>query len=402
MLSRRALLGGALGSVLVDGSLPFAAARAQDSSGLRGSIDATHEGLIPGAAEDQGFVLTRALVAAEERGYPLFLPAGRYEVAQVDLPAHAHLIGVPNQTRLVFRGGPFMLRARGGESLRIEGVTLDGASLPLGDSIGGLLDAEAVGDVVIDDCAFTGSSADAVTLRDCGGRVEGSRLEAARAAGIHLIQSRGMIVGDNVVADCGDTGILVARYEEGPDNSIVRHNRVTATRADSGGTGQNGNGINLDKANGVIIAGNRVDGSAFSAIRCFSSDNVEVTGNIATRSGEVGIFVEFAFEGAIVTNNIVDDAVGGISFANFMEHGGRLGICSGNIVRNIVSGPRYADGNPQIGIGIGAEADMAITGNLVENAVWGIAARLGPLASRRQCERQHDPANADRHRGIGG
>jgi uncharacterized secreted repeat protein (TIGR03808 family) len=47
-------------------------------------------------------------------------------------------------------------------------------------------------------------------------------------------------------------------------------------------------------------------------------------------------------------------------------------------VRNIVGGPRYADGNPQIGIGIGAEADMAITGNLVENAVWGIMLGWGP------------------------
>ena len=377
-ITRRAVVGAAVAAVLSPRPL-ISPARAQEAlGGLRGSIDATHEGLVPGAAVDQGLVLTRALATAAERGYPLFLPAGRYEVSQVELPSRISIIGVPGQTRLAFSGGPFLLRGRGAETVRIEGIAFVGEGHPFGDSIGGLIDAESVDDLVIEDCAFAGSSADAVALRDCGGRVERSRFDSARAAGIHLIQSRGMIVADNVVEGCGDTGILVSRYEEGADNSIVRNNRVSATRADSGGTGQNGNGINLDKANGVIIAGNRVDGSAFSAIRCFSSDNVTVIGNIATRSGEVGIFVEFAFEGAIVTDNIVDGAVGGISFANFMEHGGRLGICSGNIVRNIVSGPRYEDGVPQIGIGIGAEADMAITGNAIDNAVWGMQLGWGP------------------------
>ena len=92
-----------------------------------------------------------------------------------------------------------------------------------------------------------------------------------------------MRASGNVVADCGNTGILVSRDEEGEDGTIVTQNRVSHIRADSGGTGQNGNGINLDKANGVIVADNRVDDCAFSAIRCFSSDAIAVTGNIATQ-----------------------------------------------------------------------------------------------------------------------
>ena len=50
--------------------------------------------------------------------------------------------------------------------------------------------------------------------------------------------------------------ILVSRDAESEDGSIVTGNRVSKVRADSGGTGQNGNGINLDKANGVIVADN--------------------------------------------------------------------------------------------------------------------------------------------------
>ena len=66
----------------------------------------------------------------------------------------------------------------------------------------------------------------------------------------------------------------------------------------------------------------------------------------------MALYVEFAFEGAIVANNLIDGGNGGISFANFIEHGGRLGVCSGNIVRNIRGGPTYPDGNLQIGAGI--------------------------------------------------
>jgi uncharacterized secreted repeat protein (TIGR03808 family) len=235
-----------------------------------------------------------------------------------------------------------------------------------------------VDDLVLDDCVVMASAAAGFSLRDCAGRVERCRVSGARTIGLHLSQSRAMAVTDNVVAECGDTGILVERDEESADDAIVRGNRVTAIRADSGGTGQYGNGINIARANGVIIAGNRIDGCAFSAIRCFSSDNVQVSGNVATRSGEMALYVEFAFEGAVVSDNLIDGANGGISFANFMEHGGRLAVCSGNVVRNITGGPRYADGNLQTGAGIGAEADVAVTGNVIEDAQWGLQLGWGP------------------------
>jgi uncharacterized secreted repeat protein (TIGR03808 family) len=104
-----------------------------------------------------------------------------------------------------------------------------------------------------------------------------------------------------------------------------------------------------------------------------------VTGNVATRSGETGLYIEFAFEGAVVADNLVDGATDGISFANFLEHGGRLGTCSGNVVRRITGGPdRDDNGNPRPGAGIFAEADVAIAGNVVEDAVWGLQLGWGP------------------------
>jgi uncharacterized secreted repeat protein (TIGR03808 family) len=373
-LSRRSLVGAAL-------IAPATASRtlAQDLlGGLRGALDATEEGVIPGSLDDQSAALAGALARAEAAERPLFLPPGRYEVAAIELPRRAHLIGVPGATRLVFRGGPFMLRATHTAMLRLEGISIDGGGLPFTADAGGLIDADSVDELVLEDCEIVGSAAAGASLRSCAGRVENCRMRGARTVGLSLSQSRGMAVSGNVVADCGDTGILVIRDEEGADDTILRGNRVSATEARSGGTGQYGNGINIAKANGVIVSDNRVDGSAFSAIRCFSSDNLQVTGNILTDSGEVGLYVEFAFEGAIVSDNLIDGAVGGISFANFMTYGGRLAVCSGNIVRNIRSGPRYADGTAQIGIGIWAEADTAITGNAIDNAVWGLQLGWGP------------------------
>nr|MBA3518320.1 TIGR03808 family TAT-translocated repetitive protein [Hyphomicrobiales bacterium] len=352
--------------------------RAQDVLGqMRGALDATQEGVAPGAVDDQSAALGRALRRAEANARPLFLPPGRYEVAEIDLPPFAHLLGVPGQTRLVFRGGAFMLKARQAKHVRLEGISVDGGWLPLGESVRGLLDVDEVDDLVLEDCEFTASTAAGAVLRACAGRVENSKFRDARTIGLDLDQSRGMLVEGNIVADCGGTGILVQRDSESADDTIVRGNRVTAIRADSGGTGQYGNGINLDKANGVIVAGNRIDDCGFSAIRCYSSDNVQVSGNTATRSGEIAIYVEFAFEGAIVSGNLIDDAAVGISMPNFMEHGGRLAVCSGNLIRNISGVSRLPRGAPLTGAGIGAEADAAISGNVIENAPVGIGLGWG-------------------------
>ncbi len=372
-LSRRGLLACMLG--VSTGCVP-GRARAQGArslvDGLRGALDASEEGLVPGAADDQSALLAQALGKAEAAGQALFLPPGRYEISEVELPGRTQLIGVPGETRLAFRGGAFMLRARNAERLRMEGVAVDGLGLPLDDAPA-LLDADNVDDLVLDDCAFSASAAGAVSLRACAGRVERSSIAGARTVGLDLMQSRGMAVLDNVVAECGDTGILVGRDEEGADDTIVRGNRVSGIRADSGGTGQYGNGINLAQANGVIVADNRIDDCAFSAIRCFSSDDLQVTGNIATRSGEVAIYVEFAYEGAIVANNLIDEAAYGISFANLMTYGGRLAVCSGNLIRNISGVSRLPRGDDALlGAGIGAEADIAITGNVIDNAQIGL------------------------------
>ena len=101
----------------------------------------------------------------------------------------------------------------------------------------------------------------------------------------------------------------------------------------------------------------------FSAIRLNATNNCRVTGNYCLDSGEVSIFSEFGFSGSIISNNLIDGGAAGISMTNF-DHGGRLSVCQGNIVGNLAE--RSLTNPDTVPYGIAAEADAAVTGNIVE------------------------------------
>jgi uncharacterized secreted repeat protein (TIGR03808 family) len=104
-----------------------------------------------------------------------------------------------------------------------------------------------------------------------------------------------------------------------------------------------------------------------SAIRGNSASNIQIIGNTVHQAGEVALYSEFGFEGAIIAHNMVDGAQTGISVANFNE-GGRLAVVQGNILRNLK--PKDPDPPPGDlwGVGIYVEADTAVSANVVENA----------------------------------
>jgi uncharacterized secreted repeat protein (TIGR03808 family) len=196
--------------------------------------------------------------------------------------------------------------------------------------------------------------------------------------GIYSIGATGLAMTGNTVSDCGDGGILVHRRQAGEDGTIITGNRVERITAKSGGTGQYGNGINIFRADKVVVAENVVSDCAFSAIRANSASDLQIAGNTCSRSGETAVYAEFAFEGAVISGNIVDGAANGISIVNF-DKGGRLAVCSENMVRNLsTEGPYPADA-PGFGVGITVEADTAVNGNVVENApLYGLKIGWGP------------------------
>ena len=70
---------------------------------------------------------------------------------------------------------------------------------------------------------------------------------------------------------------------------------------------------------------------------------------------------------------MVDGAATGISITN-LDSDGHLAVCSGNIVRNI--SPKSEVNPDTVPVGIYVEAEVAVTGNVVEN-VPGVAIAAG-------------------------
>lgn len=345
---------------------------------LRGSIDASAEGIVPGAADNQSRALQRLINEAARSGLPLYLPPGRYNVSNLDLPEGTRLTGVAGATRLVYGGEGHLLQAGGGRRVEISNITLDGANRWLADYAPALVALRGVDEVVLDNCEIVGSRKHGLQMERCGGRVFQCRISGAALAGLYSVEATGLSLQGNTVSDCGNGGILVHRWSNGPDATIVTGNRVSRIAALAGGTGQNGNGINIFRAGNVIVSGNHVSDCAFSAIRANSASNVQISGNQCLQSGETAIYAEFAFQGAVIADNIVDGAANGVLVVN-LDEDGRLATVSGNVVRNLkLDGPYIHDG-AGFGFGIAVEGDTAVTGNVIENAPkWGMALGWGP------------------------
>jgi uncharacterized secreted repeat protein (TIGR03808 family) len=380
MISKRQLLAGLTATAVTTALVPATLAQSPriSDSGLRGALDARAHGVTPegGAASRRNLV--RLLADAARQNLPVFLPPGDYPVSGLDLPDGCRITGIAGASRLVYSGEGTMLRAEGARRIELSNIVIDGGNRPLTGDAPALVRLSGVADLAIDDCVLTNTSGTALSLERCSGRIERSRISGASEYGLYAVQSTDLAITDNSVFDCGNGGILVHRWEKGKDGTVVSGNRISRIGSTNGGTGQYGNGINLFRADDVIVSGNHISDVAFSAIRANSASNVMIADNHCTSSGETAIYAEFAFEGAMISGNIVDGAANGISVVNFNE-GGRLATVAGNMVRNLrLVGPYVMDG-AIFGVGISVEADTAVTGNVVENAPYcGLALGFGP------------------------
>ncbi|GLS32859.1 twin-arg-translocated uncharacterized repeat-containing protein [Mesorhizobium albiziae] len=371
MLNRRHFLkqtaGFAVAGLAVPGAAYAAILPGIQAASMRGSINATDLGARPGALDDQSRIFARMLEKAGSQDMPVFLPPGTYVVSNLTLPRNLRLTGVPGATRIVYGGDGHLFAVEDAVHIELSGLVMDGANRWLGDHAQGLLDLRRVQHLVVDNCSILGSGKNGLALERVSGRIERSEITGAADAGIYSVEAGKLQIQANTVSDCGNGGILVHRWQIADDGTMIFGNRIERILARGGGTGQNGNGINAFRANGVSIANNSVSDCAFSAIRANSSSNIQMSGNSCLRSGETAIYAEFAFEGAVINANIVDGAANGISIVNF-DSGGRMGVCSANIVRNMSTQGPYQPDPPGFGVGISVEADCAVTGNVVENA----------------------------------
>jgi uncharacterized secreted repeat protein (TIGR03808 family) len=306
----------------------------------------------PAAAEvisngaDQTLELQAAIDHAAGNGGILRLGAGRFLVSGLHAKSSLQIEGVAGHTKLVAAGKEAILTIEGAKHVNIISISFEGG-------------------------------ANGLVLKNCGGRICGNEFLSQKKTALFALDSTGLEISGNHVHDIGNNGIQVWSSDKREDGTLVINNRVERIAAKDGGSGQNGNGINIYRAAQVLVANNRISDCFFSAIRNNAGSNCLIMGNNISRTGEVAIYVEFAFEGAVVSNNMIDDICFGISITNFNE-GGRLAVCSNNLVRNAKGGKTEG---VTTGGGIYAEADTLVSGNVVENAKdVGIALGWGPYA----------------------
>ncbi len=353
----------------------FAAAglSARPASAQAYGLDAARFGIVPDSTTDQTAAIQRAIDETRISGTPLFLPPGRYLAGGLVLGSSTRLTGVSGATRLVSMGGRALATAQGAETVSLDGLVFDGMARDLGGAQA-LVELTGVKAASISECSIENSWADGLYLNGCGGRVAGTAISGALGAGLFSLDGDDLDITGNHVFDCGDNGIMVWQSQKQPDGALIANNRVERIHNRSGGDGPYGNGIVVFRGGDVTVAGNHVRDCTFSAIRVNSGSNVIVSQNNCGRLGEVAIFVEFAYDGAVVSNNVVDRATHGISVTN-LDQGGHLAVVSGNVIRNIEIG----DFPEPRGNGIFVSADTSLTGNVVENAAAaGFALGYGP------------------------
>jgi uncharacterized secreted repeat protein (TIGR03808 family) len=322
--------------------------------------------LLPDRGLDHTERLQRAIDQAAKSGLPVRLGPGRFRAKDLRISAPLTIEGIIGQTIVQSSDGGTILRIEGAKNVTLRGIRFEGAEAPAGGEVPGeaLVRAAEAEKIGVERCAFAGGSGSGLSLSKCSGRITACEFADCPETGLFAIDSQGLAITDNHAHDIGNNGIQVWTSDKAEDGTIVSGNRVERIAAKGGGSGQNGNGINIYRAGNVIVASNRVSDCAYSGVRNNSGANCQITGNSISRTGEVAIYVEFAFEGAVVSGNMIEDVGFGISVTNFNE-GGRLAVVANNVVRDCKGGTTEG---VKAGGGIHAEADTNITGNTIENA----------------------------------
>jgi len=271
---------------------------------------------------------------------------------------------------------PSLFSAQGGDSITLSGLTLDGDDQPLPQS-GGLVHFVETRGVRISDCTIEGAGGNGMALERCDGHITGNTINGAADNAMFCIDNNGLVIAANKIRRSGNGGIRVWQSNKRHDGSLIADNTIEDTSARAGGTGENGNAINVFRAADVIVRNNTIRRAAFSAVRGNGASNIQIIGNNCAALVECAMYAEFDFEGAVIADNVIDGAENGIAVTNF-NNGGRLGTVHGNLLRNI--NQRRPDAPAEwSGVGIGVEADTAVTGNVIENTIFaGIRAGWGP------------------------
>jgi uncharacterized secreted repeat protein (TIGR03808 family) len=356
------------------GTSAFAPGVALSGPLSRYGLDAASLGVRASSPDDQTRSLQRAADRAASSRVPLVLEPGVYRVRKLKLRTGTSIVGVRGATRLLLTGERPLITVEAADDVSLTGIEFDGSGVLLPRNTGLLTMVEARS-FRLADCVVVRAGGNGILLDRCNGSVASCVIADSAEVALFSRDGTDLTVAGNVIQRSGNAGIQIWQSENRSDGSKVYDNTIEDTLANAGGNGQNGNAINVFRAGNVIVRGNHIRRAAFSAVRGNAASNIQIIGNNCSALGEVALYSEFGFQGAVIADNIVDVAAFGISVTNFND-GGRLATVRGNLIRNIASqSPSSADNE---GIGISVEADTAVSGSVVENAAnIGIKAGWG-------------------------
>ena len=327
----------------------------------------------------------------------MWLAPGRYRVGGLTLRPGSQIVGVRGATHLVFTHGPSLIAADHAETVSLSGLVLDGAGQSLPQRRG-LVHLTDVRGLRLTDCTVLRASGDGITLLQCDGSVTGNTITDAADNGLFSNDSRGLVITGNIIRGCGNGGIRVWQSEKRHDGSLIADNTIEDTKARAGGSGQNGNAINVYRAADVIVRGNHIDKAAFSAIRGNGAANIQIVGNNCRNLGEVALYAEFDFQGAVIASNTVQRAEIGVVTTNFND-GGRLAVVQGNLIRDMTA---TAPQGSSAGIGIARRGRCRRDRQRGrERAGRGHQCRRRQISARRHRHRQRGAQERHRHRCLG-
>ena len=344
--------------------------------------------------------LQRAIDAAAQADKPLWLPAGTYRSGPLTLRAGSRLQGARGATIALTRG-PSLFAAQDADSIALGGSDARRQrhrARPRRRPDRRLTGARGLR---IADCTVTNANGNAIGLFKCGGAVTDNTITNSADNALYALDSNALDIRGNTISKSGNGGIRIWQSAKRHDGSVVADNTIEDTEARGGGDGQNGNAVNVFRAEGVIVRGNTIRRAAFTAVRGNAASHIQILGNQCFALGEVAIYSEFDFINATIADNLVDGAALGVAVTNF-DVGGRGAVVRNNIIRNIVN-KRPQGGPDSSGLGIGVEADTLVTGNTIENAPDdGHRGRQRQVSAQLHRHRQHRAQDRHRHRRLGG
>jgi uncharacterized secreted repeat protein (TIGR03808 family) len=357
-LDRRQMLFTTATAGLAASTMPAAAASRSERSQISPIV-------LPSNPGDNTARLQAAIDQAARLGQAVQVAPGRHRISgRITLRPGTKLVGPYGLAVLELTGSGTLVAAQAADIV-VAGIEITAHSNNRTEPNSALIELTACSDLQLEDIIIRSAPANAIRLWRCSGRVHHCRIEQTGHTAINSGNASGLEISHNVIQHAGNNGIVVWRDQAAPDGTTIVHNQIRHIRTDSGGSGQNGNAINAFRAANVIIQGNIIADCAYSAVRCNAASNAQIIANNCRQIGEVALYAEFAFEGAVISNNIVDTAATGIEVTNFKE-GGRLATVQGNVIRNLFR--REHEPVDKRGIGISVEADTLINANTVENA----------------------------------